>query len=188
MSAKMRKEASWVVPWASCPSTNYLILPSDVGELLGLPRDEMSKLGRPERTLAFLRRPSGAVRVLGVRKYAPLFGEAMSRREALGVATAGTGNGMFALPDLVAEHLGITLRRLEGATARSTDDPVVWFMPEAEYYLYRKSLRSGKPCPDPPGGFHLYLHKALFPQLMPSLEEMEATGKIVPNVAAPFAR
>lgn len=188
MSANTSKDASWAVPWASCPTTNYVILPSDVGELLGLPRDQMPQMGKPERTLAFLRRPSGAVRVLGVRKYAPLFGEAMSRHEALGLATAATGNGMFALPDLVAQHMEVTLKHIVGSTARSTDDPVAWFMPMAEYYLYRKLLRSGKPGPDPSGGFHIYLHKAFFPQLMPSLEEMETTGKIAPIVFAPFTR
>ena len=162
--AQLTSGEGWVVLWATCPSSNYMALPRDVAKILGCSRDDLAKLRRPQRAVAFLARPDHTVRVVGMHRHADLVAQALHRNEVVGIAQVTPTNVTFNIPDAVEEHLGLqTYRRLgKGYVVTGTDDTLAWVMPAVEYYPFRKADREGLPLAQPEGGVHVYLRKSVF--------------------------
>ncbi len=182
--------SDWVVLWATSPLSNYMVLPRDVAAILGCRREDLAKLRRPERAIAFLARPSHTLRVVGMHRSADLVGRALGSNEVVGIAQVTPTNVTFNIPDAVEVHMGLQTYRRPGKdyVVTGTDDVVAWVMPSAEYYPYRQAMRAGKPYQEPPGGAHIYFRKSLFPSLLPSLEEMESAPRASPALVAPSPR
>jgi hypothetical protein len=156
--------------------------------MLGLPKDKLTKIREAERVIAFLARPDNTVRVVSLRKYPLLYAESFRSKTFVAQVHLSSHNYTFNMPVELQKYTGITVYKLEGESeVKATDDPVSWLMPANEFYAYRKALRKGEEMPEPPGGIHIYLRKAVFPAALKSLEEMEAgmvSKDIVQLVAA----
>ncbi len=167
--AKGRSEPGeqWVVLWATSPASNYMALPRDVAKILGCTRDELAKLSRPQRGIAFLARPERAVRVVGRHRHTNLVAQALRQNEVVGVAQVTPTNVTFNIPDAVEEHLGLQTFRRPGKdyAVTGTDDTIAWIMPASDYYPYRRVERQGMPWTQPLGGTHVYLRKSVFSRL-----------------------
>ena len=177
---EMKEEApspgkEWAVLWATCPLSNYMILPRDVATILGCAREDIAKLRRPQRAIAFLARPAQALRVVGMHRHADIVGRALAAHEVVGISQVTPTNVTFSIPDAVEEHMGLETYRRPGKdyVVTGTDDTVAWIMPAGEYYPFRRAEREGKPWLQPLGGAHIYFRKSLFPALMPAVEDLE---------------
>ena len=158
--------------WATSPKSNYMALPRDVAKILGCTLDELAKLGRPQRGIAFLARPERAVRVVGMHQHANLVAQALRQNEVVGIAQVTPTNVTFNIPDAVEEHLGLQTYRRPGKdyVVTGTDDSMAWIMPASEYYPFRKAEREGRPWTQPERGAHVYLRQSLFAVSMPDLD------------------
>ena len=154
----------WVVLWATSPKSNYMILPRNVAKILGCTREDLAKLGRPQRGIAFLTRPERAVRVVGMHRGARLVAQALLQNEVVGIAQVTPTNVTFNIPDAVEEHLGLQTCRRPGKAyvVTGTDDTMAWVMPASEYYPFRRAEREGRTWTQPEGGNHVYLRKSCF--------------------------
>ena len=150
--------------WATSPKSNYMALPRDVAKILGCTQQDLSKLGRPQRKIAFLARPEHTVRVVGMHRQAGLVAQALRQNEIVGIAQVTPTKVTFNIPDAVEEYLGLQtyLRPGKKYTVTGTDDTVAWIIPASEYYPFRTAEREGKPWTQPEGGAHIYLRKSVF--------------------------
>ena len=155
--------------WATCPFSNYMALPRDVAKILGCTRDDLAKLRRPQRAVAFLARPDNTVRVVGMHRHADLVAQALHRNEVVGIAQVTPTNVTFNIPDAVEEHIDMQAYRRSGKdyVVTGTDDTLAWIMPVREYYPFRTAERQGKSWNQPEGAAHVYLRKSLFPGNVP---------------------
>ncbi len=171
---KAHPTSGWVVLWATCPTSNYLALPRDVAKILGCSRDDLAKLRRPQRAIAFLARPDQTVRVVGMHRHAELVAHALQHNEIVGIAQVTPTNVTFNIPDAVEVHMGLQTYRRPGKeyVVTGTDDTVAWIVPAGEYYPYRRAEKEGKPWTQPEGGAHVYFRKSIFPTPMPSQEKV----------------
>ena len=144
------------------PTWLNLHLPSEVSNLIvhnpGLAR------GSSHRTLAFLGRGPGVVRVVSGVSAADVLPIEIVRGRYLAPALATEG-GVFNLPMPVIQYLGIQSQARPPRNARSTDDTLVWFLPAPEYYEFRAHEWSGRPWTGPATGglAHVYLARAVLP-------------------------
>jgi hypothetical protein len=180
---------TWVVIRAIHPSWCTLQVPGDVAELLGCRPEDLEKLTKPARAVAFLDRGPGVLRVIGVHRSADLLAKEMAMNRVVGTAQL-TDKGVFNLPDAVETHLGLSTFPRGDKGASGTDDSVAWLLPEKEYYEFREGERQGKGYGMTKGDdVHLYLVKSLFPGLLPSIDSMEREhghiGRAAPHRAVP---
>ncbi len=161
---KAHPTSGWVVLWATCPTSNYLALPRDVAKILGCTRDDLAKLRRPQRAVAFLARPDNTVRVVGMHRHADLVAQALHRDEVVGIAQVTPTNVTFNIPDAVEEYMGLQTYRRPGKdyAVTGTDDTLAWIMAASEYYPFRRGEREGEPWSQPEGGAHVYIRKSVF--------------------------
>lgn len=164
--------SGWVVLWATCPTSNYLALPRDVAKILGCTREDLAKLRRSQRAIAFLVRPDSTVRVVGMHRHADLVTQALHRNEVVGIAQVTPTNVTFNIPDAVEEYVGLQTYQRPGKdyAVTGTDDTMAWTMLASEYYPFRRAAREGKPWTQPEGGAHVYFRKSLFPNVQPDLD------------------
>ena len=157
----------WVVLWATSPTSNYMALPRVVAKILGCTRENLAKLGRPQRGIAFLARPELTVRVVGMHRHADLVAQALRQNEVVGIAKVTPTKVTFNIPDAVEEHLGLQtyLRPGKKYAVTGRDDTLAWIMPASEYYPFRRAEREGEPWTHPEGGAHIYLRRSLFLKL-----------------------
>lgn len=155
--------------WATSPTSSYMALPRVVAQILGCTREDLAKLGHPQRGIAFLARPERTVRVVGMHRHARLVAQALRQNEVVGIAQVTPTNVTFNIPDAVEEHLGLQTYRRHGKdyVVTGTDDTVAWIMPAGEYYPFRRAEREGRAWTQPEGGNHVYLRKSEFEGLVP---------------------
>jgi hypothetical protein len=154
------------------PSWCTTQVPSDVAELLGCQRAELKGLHRPARAIAFLSRGPGNVRALGTYRSAEMLAGEMAANRVIAMAQL-TDKLVFNMPAALEEYLGIQSYPRGGAGTRGTDDMIVWYMPEDEYYEYRLQTRDGKPFKGLTSGNipHVYLTKSVFQHLRKNIAE-----------------
>ncbi|MDG7029669.1 MAG: hypothetical protein JRN38_05430 [Nitrososphaerota archaeon] len=167
----------WVILWATCPLSNYMVLPRDVATILGCTREDLVKLRRPQRAIAFLTRPDHTLRVVGMHRHADIVGKSLAAHEVVGIAQVTPTNVTFNVPDAVEAHMDLeTYRRPDkDYVVTGSNDVVCWIMPAREYYPYRRAERSGRPWTQPEGGVHVYFRKSLFPDTLPNLPHLETS-------------
>ncbi len=171
------REEGWVVLRAVHPSWCTAQLPGEVADLLGCRAEELERLQRPGRAIAFLDRGPETLRVIGTHRSADLLAKEMASNRVVGISQL-TQKLVFNLPDDVERHLGITTYPRGEHGARGTDDTLLWFLPSEEYYAYREATRGGAEYHHPPASLvpHLYLARSLLLNLRPPLSELERSG------------
>lgn len=165
----------WVVLWATCPLSNYMVLPRDVASILGCTREDLVGLNKPQRGIAFLARPNQTLRAVGMHRHHEIVGRALATHEVVGVALVTPTNLTFNVPDSVEEYVGLQTYRRPGKdyVVTGSDDTVCWIMPASEYYPFRRADREAKPYAEPPDGAHVYFRKSLFSTLFPTVKDLE---------------
>lgn len=157
------------------PSWGTTILPLEVSEALGVPPIQ-AKGERPDpsrRSIAFLERGEGRVRVISVYRSPLVLAAAISKSRV--VAQIGLSDKLyFNLPAAVESYLSLKGFRDPGNHNRVTDDVLAWLMPAEEFYTFREAKREGKAPEGQLGGpAHVYLMKSHFPGLLPPLKALE---------------
>jgi hypothetical protein len=147
-------------------------MPYDVADLLGCQRDDLKGLHRPARSLAFLARGQGTVRVVGLHRSADLLAREMASNTVIAMAQL-TEKLVFNIPAALEKYLGVESYPRGNAGTRGTDDMIVWFMPMDEYYEYRTKTRDENAFAGLSSGMlpRIYLSKSVFPHLKRNLEE-----------------
>ena len=183
------REEGWVVLRAVHPSWCTAQLPGEVADLLRCRAEELERLQKPGRAIAFLDRGPGTLRVIGTHRSADLLAKEMAANRVVGISQL-TQKLVFNLPDDVERHLGITTYPRGEHGARGTDDTLLWFLPSEEYYAYREATRGEGEFHPPPAGPvpHLYLAKSLLANLRPPLSELERSGGSTARTAPISAR
>lgn len=175
-------DEAWVVFKTVQPSWGSLALGKELPELLGAPPPLEGKADpkNPQevedpnkRSIAFLMRGKGRLRVINVWRSAHLFASELTQGRLLGQAMPTT-QYIFNLPDKVEAYLGMETELVSERRSRRTLDTVAWLMPANEYYAYHQATTDGKPYELPKEGpAHVYLTKSYFPGLFPSVRSME---------------
>jgi hypothetical protein len=135
--------------------------------------------GSSHRTLAFLGRGPGVVRVVSGVPAADVLPIEIVRGRYLGSALA-TEKGVFNLPLPVLQYLGLRTTPRPPRNARSTDDTLLWFLPAPEYFEFRALEWSGHAWTGPgTGGLaHVYLSRAVLP-LPLELSELARSESVI---------
>ncbi|HKV89946.1 MAG TPA: hypothetical protein VJQ43_01980 [Thermoplasmata archaeon] len=159
------------------PTWLNLQLPSEVASLI-VHNPDLAR-GASHRTLAFLGRGPGVVRVVNAVRASEVLPIEIVRGRYLAPALA-TGGGVFNLPRPVIQYLGIQSHARPPRNARSTDDTLLWFLPAPEYYEFRAHEWSGNPWAGPSTGglAHVYLARAVLPLPL----ELAELGKVEASI------
>jgi len=165
----------YVVLRATHPSWLTMQLPTEVSTLLRYEPPGASTPRDAGRSISFLARGPGLVRVIATQPAREALAVETVRSRLLSTARPGD-RLLFTLPTPVADHLGLKVYS-RGPRVRGTDDSVVWFAPAPEYYEYRSIVGAGKEWTGPSSGpfAHVYLAKSLvpFPRELSGLAELE---------------
>jgi hypothetical protein len=163
----------YVILRAAHPTWLNLQLPGDVAALIQYHPSELRELRNPSRSVAFLARGPGVVRVVASFRAREVLAVETVRNRYIAPAHL-TEKLVFSLPGPVVRHLGLRVEPRGGSGARATDDAIIWFLPAPEYYEYRAQERSEKGWSGPShGGFaHVYLAKSILP-LTRELSDLE---------------
>ena len=135
------RDESWTVLrlWGPGPA-GLRIDPPELPELLGFPSSEgISSMKYHERTLFFLDRGAGVVRVMRVSADMKLFEREMAYDRVIGRTIINQYHACE-LPAKVMEHL--QMRSFEHGTRhayKATNDSVAWVVPAADYREWRKA-------------------------------------------------
>lgn len=141
-------------------------LPGEVAELLGCSRKDLDGMKRPGRSIAFLARGQGVLRVVGFLRSADLLAKELAGNRVVAMAQL-TEKLVFNIPASAEQYLGIKSYQKGTTGTRGTDDMVVWYMPEGEYYEYRELTRDGNEFTSLHSGSvpTVYLSKSIFSNL-----------------------
>ncbi len=153
----------YVVVRATHPSWLTMQLPGEVADLLAFKPEESGPHREASRTISFLARGSGFLRVIAAHPAREALAVETVRNRLIASARPGDRH-LFTLPSPVVQHLGLQAYS-RGPRLRGTDDTVLWFVPAPEYYEYRAVLEAGKSWSRPTGApfAHVYLAKSLLP-------------------------
>lgn len=154
----------YVILRAVQPRWLSLQFPEEVASILRYHPENSPELRYPSRTIAFLARGPGIVRVVAAHPARELVAVETVRNRR--VASARLGERMvFNLPYIVTRHLGVQLASRGPRAGRGTDDALLWFLPAPEYYEYRAAVESKRPWTGPSTSrfAHVYLVKSLVP-------------------------
>lgn len=185
----MAPEEPWVVFKTVHPSWGTLILPSEISELMGVPPplDKGEKPDPARRTLAFLDRGPGRVRVISLFRSAKVFAEAVEKRRLIGQAQV-SDKLYLNLPDAVETHLNLKRWFVPERRSQRTNDMLAWMIPGDEYYAWREATQDGSSYELPTSGpAHIYLVKSYFPGLLPSRKALEG-GEPEETIPVPMAQ
>lgn len=148
--------------WSRFPRTNdwtvlAVVSPGHVGLwlsrpdhalLLGIPirEEEVRALRKTQRTLVFLGRGPGVVRVINAVRDHKILGREMAHDRVVALAeTDPHGGYTLPLPMAVVSRLGL---RTDGAKNPKLNDSIAWVVPTAEYAVWREAREA--PPPKPP--------------------------------------
>jgi hypothetical protein len=116
--------------------------------LLGIPirEEEVRALRKTQRTLVFLGRGPGVVRVINAVRDHKILGREMAHDRVVALAeTDPHGGYTLPLPMAVVSRLGL---RTDGAKNPKLNDSIAWVVPTAEYAVWREAREA--PPPKPP--------------------------------------
>ena len=96
-------------------------------EAIGSPsREDLAKLRRSQRLIAFLTRPDISVRVVGMHQHADLLSQALHRNEVAGIARVTPTKVTFNIPGAEEAYIGLqTYQRPSKDNAVTGTDDVV---------------------------------------------------------------
>jgi hypothetical protein len=190
-------EEAWVVFKTVQPSWGSLALGEEIVELLGAPPPFKGKAdpNSPQpaedpnkRSIAFLNRGKGRLRVINIYRSAHLFASELTQGKLVGQAMPSV-QYIFNMPDAVENYLGVKTELVSERRSRRTLDTVAWLIPASEYYAYHQATKDGGKYEVPKDGpAHVYLTKSYFPGFFPSVRSMEGDEPEVPVAQVRKAR
>ncbi len=166
----------YVVLRAVHPRWFSVQFPEEAAELLQYHPESPAETRLVSRTIAFLARGPGIVRVVAAHPAREAIAVETVRNRLVGTARLGD-RMVFNLPYAVIRHLGLLVHSRGPRAGRGSDDGIVWLAQAPEYYEFRGAREAKKEWTGPTsGGFvHLYLMKSIapFPRELDHLEEVE---------------
>jgi hypothetical protein len=162
----------WVVLKAAPTSWMFTSIPLEAAEILGCSEEVVEKYPRHLRTLAFLNRGEGRLRIV------PSFNsQALLQKEMYGVVSFCSINphNAIRMTEAVVKYLGMEVHRKDAHHIASVD-PVAFVTPVSEYYAMLKNKR--KPGEEKSPG-HVYVARPMFKDkwVWSNVEELEAMGE-----------
>ena len=177
----MERVPEWVVLKATTTSWMYTSIPYEVAELIGCREDMIEKLPHHLRTLAFLNRGPGRLRIVPTYNSQELL-----QREMYNVVSLCQINphNAIRINERVATHLGLDVRR-KGTKGFESFDPIAFVAPQGEYRAYVESTVKGVTREAREAG-HVYLAKPVIKGtwVWPSISEMEKRVEPAPSATA----
>ena len=159
---------------AATTSWMYTSIPYEVAQLIGAREDVIEKLPPHLRTLAFLDRGPGRLRIVPSHNSQELLQE-----EMYGVVSICKINPHLAIriTEKVAKHLELDVRR-KGKGGFESCDPIAFVAPLREYREYVETASKGGNY-EPKEVGHVYITKASFKGkwAWPSVDEVEGKGR-----------
>jgi hypothetical protein len=154
------------------PTWLTLQLPKEVADLLRYEEEPVRPRG-PGRAVAYLARGPGIVRVVPAFQAREVLPIEIVRDRWLANAHT-TDKLLHNLPQAVIQHLGVQVIARGPKPSKATDDTLLWFVPDTEYYEFRAYERMGRRWTGPgTGGIaRVYLTKAALP-IPADLRELE---------------
>ena len=170
----MPRQDEWTVLKAATTSWMYTSIPYEVAQLIGAREDVIKKLPPHLRTLAFLDRGPGRLRIV------PSYNsQELLQKEMYGVVSLCKINPHLAIriTEKVAKHLELDVRR-KGNGGFESYDPIAFVARLQEYRGYVEAASKGDPY-EPREAGHVYITKAAFKGkwVWPSLDEDENRGR-----------
>lgn len=170
----MPRQDEWTVLKAATTSWMYTSIPYEVAQLIGAREDVIEKLPSHLRTLAFLDRGPGRLRIV------PSYNsQELLQKEMYGVVSLCKINPHLAIriTEKVAKHLELDVRR-KGSRGFESYDPIAFVAPSDEYRgCVEAAAKGGTYEPKEVG--HVYLTKATFKGkwAWPSMDEIESKAR-----------
>ena len=173
----MPRQDEWTVLKACTTSWMYTSIPYEVAQLIGAREDVIEKLPHHLRTLAFLDRGPGRLRIV------PSYNsQELLQKEMYGVVSLCKINPHLAIriTEKVAKHLELDVRR-KGNRGFESYDPIAFVAPLNEYRGYVKVASKGTMY-DAKEVSHIYIAKATFTGkwAWPSVNEIEGKTHMTP--------
>ncbi len=156
---------------ATTTSWMYTSIPYEVAQLIGCREDVIEKLPHHLRTLAFLNRGPGRLRIVPSHN-----SQEILQREMYDVVSICQINphNAIRINEKVASHLELDVRK-KGAKGFESFDPIAFVAPQSEYRGYVEAVARGATYESKEVG-HVYLAKPVIKGkwVWPSVEELEA--------------
>ncbi|MDG6912394.1 MAG: hypothetical protein JRN35_04865 [Nitrososphaerota archaeon] len=170
----MPRQDEWTVLKACTTSWMYTSIPYEVAQLIGAREDVIEKLPPHLRTLAFLDRGPGRLRIV------PSYNsQELLQKEMYGVVSLCKINPHLAIriTEKAAKHLELDVRR-KGNGGFECFDPIAFVAPLQEYRGYVDAASKGTVY-EPREVGHVYLTKASFKGkwAWPTVDEVESKGR-----------
>ena len=170
----MPRQDEWTVLKACTTSWMYTSIPYEVAQLIGAREDVIEKLPPHLRTLAFLDRGPGRLRIV------PSYNsQELLQKEMYGVVSLCKINPHLAIriTEKAAKHLELDVRR-KGNGGFECFDPIAFVAPLQEYRGYVDAASKGTVY-EPREVGHVYLTKATFKGkwAWPSMDEIESKAR-----------
>ena len=168
----MPRQDEWTVLKATTTSWMYTSIPYEVAQLIGCREDVIDKLPHHLRTLAFLNRGPGRLRIVPSYNSQDLLQHEMY--DVISICQINPHNAIR-INEKVASHLELDVRR-KGAKGFESFDPIAFVAPQSEYLGYVDSQTKGATY-EPREVGHVYLAKPVIKGkwVWPSVEELEAS-------------
>lgn len=170
----MPRQDEWMVLKAATTSWMYTSIPYEVAQLIGAQEVTIEKMPPHLRTLAFLDRGPGRLRIVPSYNSQELLHE-----EMYGVVSLCKINPHLAIriTEKVAKHLELDVRR-KGNRGFESYDPIAFVAPLHEYREYVEAASKGTTY-EPREVSHIYMMKATFKGkwVWPTVDEVESKGR-----------
>lgn len=181
----MPRQDEWTVLKASTTSWMYTSIPYEVAQLIGCREDVIEKLPHHLRTLAFLNRGPGRLRII------PSYNsQELLQREMYNVVSICQINphNAIRINEKVATHLDLDVRR-KGTKGFESFDPIAFVAPLGEYRAYVDTQVQGTTYEAREVG-HVYLAKPVIKGkwVWPTMNELENTVRTKTMAQAPSIR
>jgi hypothetical protein len=181
----MPRQDEWTVLKASTTSWMYTSIPYEVAQLIGCREDVIEKLPHHLRTLAFLNRGPGRLRIVPSHN-----SQEILQREMYDVVSICQINphNAIRINEKVASHLELDVRR-KGAKGFESFDPIAFVAPQAEYLDYVEATAKGSAYESREVG-HVYLAKPVIKGkwVWPTLDDLENTVRTKTVAQVPSIR
>ena len=181
----MPRQDEWTVLKASTTSWMYTSIPYEVAQLIGCREDVIEKLPHHLRTLAFLNRGPGRLRIVPSYNSQEILQKEMY--DVVSICQINPHNAIR-INEKVASHLELDVRK-KGAKGFESFDPIAFVAPQSEYLNYVETEVKGTAY-EPREVGHVYLAKPIIKGkwVWPTLVDIENTVRTKTVAQVPSVR
>ncbi len=181
----MPRQDEWTVLKASTTSWMYTSIPYEVAQLIGCREDVIEKLPHHLRTLAFLNRGPGRLRIVPSYNSQEVLQKEMY--DVVSICQINPHNAIR-INEKVASHLELDVRR-KGSKGFESFDPIAFVAPQNEYLAFVEASAKGATY-EPREVGHVYLAKPVIKGkwVWPTLDDLENTPRAKTVAQVPSLR